>query len=443
MKKLIIIETSDVGAKHTAEACKKLGYHPVFICTLDNYQADTYNQIIQYEYYNCPDTTQLEPIIKTIKSHQIQSIGAVISILDSRLDISYQVAKHLKVPGVDKAVTILCDKAKVANLIPSYSPPTITFTIQDIPYNDLKNLLAMQSKLIIKPTRSAGALGMFTVESLNELNNLLSYIEKVNIKKLIAGEWIAQVLLPGRLFSLEGYAVNGKSTFIGFSVRQKLGNTESINHFPANDFLTEKAKQRAFEAVNELVKQSTFKNGYFHTEFIINQEDVYLIDANFGRIGGGGIAQQIAMSYQKEPDEIFSHVIDITLFGGTITESNPYKNKLVKTLSINYGLQEEAFLEKLLLPKNFQGMHTQLLNTGTLIPKMGVNNWSWLSIAVGYPKELLDSLEKITIVIDKGNVKPFYLEGGMLNIEKVNDYLRVQCPETECDANRTMSICGM
>lgn len=134
MKKIIIIETSDAGAKYTAEAVKKLGYEPIFIFTKSNYQGDTYQQIIKYTHYECGDTTQLEPLIKVIDTYNIQDITAVITMLDSRLKISCELADYLKVSGLDKSITTLSDKAKVAALISEYSPPTVTFSKQDSIY---------------------------------------------------------------------------------------------------------------------------------------------------------------------------------------------------------------------------------------------------------------------------------------------------------------------
>ncbi|HVV67708.1 MAG TPA: ATP-grasp domain-containing protein [Patescibacteria group bacterium] len=423
MKKIIIIETSDVGAAHTAEASKKLGYEPVFIFTPSNYQADTYNQLIKYPHYECSDTTQLEPLIKTIDANNIQNIAAVITMLDSRLNISYQLADFLKVSGIDKAIITLSDKAKVAELISEYSPLTVIFNKHDIPYRCLEKLFSKNEKLIIKPTQGAGALGMFMLNSIEELKQLSNLIEKTNLQTLIHGHWIAQPLLPGRLISLEGYAIGGKANFIGFTARQKVGNTESINHFPANNFLTDKAIKTAYAAINTLVQRSAYKNGYFHAEFIVNQDDCHLIDANFGRVGGGGIAQQLAMSYQKNPTDLFCHLINTSIFGEIHNHSDLYAIEPIKTLSINYGLQETSVLTNLILPNHFHGLHTQILNNGAIVPKMGINNWSWLSIAVGYPRELLNSLNEIQIVTDRGNFKPFYLEGGMAHIERIDEYL--------------------
>ncbi len=415
--KIIIIETSDVGAAYTAEAVKRLGYQPIFICTMSNYQSDTYNQIIKYTYYDCNDTTQIEPIVKVIESNDIEDIVGVITMLDSRLSVSFDLARYFNVPGVDPAVKTLCDKGKVARLIPEYSPKTISFRIGDVPFNDLENVLANCTRLVFKPTCSAGALGMFTITTSDQLKNIIDIIKNTSIDKLINGEWIAQPFLPGRLFSLEGYALNGKARFIGFSARQKIDNTESVNHFPANDFLNEKVIANTYQAINDLISRSNFQNGYFHTEFMIDFDRYYLIDANFGRIGGGAVAQQAALSYDKNPIDIYNHILEITLFKRTSLDI--YQNIPLRTLSVNYGVPENAILSKVNLPNNLRVLHTQILNSGTLVPKMGLNNWSWLGILVGYPKELLKFLESVKIVTDKGEFEPCFLKNGIAELDKL------------------------
>lgn len=419
--KIIIIETSDVGAAYTAEAIIKLNYEPIFICTMNNYQSDTYDQIIKYPYYDCNDTTQINNIIKIIDDNKIEKIEGVITMLDSRLSISIELAEFLDVPGIDPAIKTLFDKGKVIKLIPEHSPKTIQFNIDNIPFNELSNVLSNCTKLIFKPTCSAGAFGMFIIDSNEKLKDIQNIIKRFGIEKLLKGEWVAQPFLPGRLVSIEGYVFNGKANFVGFSARQKLDNTESVNYFPANDFIGEKSVYRVYQIINELIIRSKYKNGYFHSEFIINNDDCNLIDANFGRIGGGGVAQQIAVSYQKNPIDIYTHLIELTLFN-RVSNNNIYQNVPVRSLSVHYGLQEDATLSSLSLPINTGVLHTQLLGNGTLVPKMGINNWSWLGIAVGYPNELVMFLNSLVVTTNNGVKKPYYLKGGVGELEKISGH---------------------
>lgn len=424
-KLILIIETSDVGCKHTAEAVKSLGFIPIFICTMNNYQGDTLRQLQEYLHINCDDTTNYRYIMKLLKNKDLnletvgkinlqEDVKGVISFLDSRVSVACELAKELGVPGIDESMLKMCDKGEVSKFIPEYSPPDcIIFNKDDICIEELKKLIRTYKEVIIKPTRSAGALGMFKLSSEEELNDIEAQMNSAG-ETLYRGKWIAQPIINGELVSLEGYSRNSDVKFIGFTGRCKIDKTESVCKFPYDNKVDESIKDRARKTIRELIRRSEFKNGYFHAEFIITNNSCFLIDANFGRIAGAGVAQQIAISLNKTPEDIFRHVICTTLDLSNSCDKDIDYEVCDKqdTLSINYGIRQDATLEHVDIPSNPTIMHTLLFDKGKKVPAMGKDNWSWVGIAVGKREELLEEIKNIHIITDNGKETAFYVSGS-------------------------------
>ena len=425
MRSIIIIETSDVGAAYTAKAVQALGCLPIFICSLRNYQADTLEQITNYIWLES-DTTSAKTIFATIQQHRnatnilgksLRNVAGVISFLESRLSVAIQLAAVLGVSGIDPAVLVLADKGKVANLIPEYSPEFILFKRDVLPLAQLQNWLQKAQEIIIKPTYSTGALGLFKLDategSLTEdllHNKMIIYSQ--DQWSILSGEWLAEPLIPGDLVSLEGYVCAGQVHFLGFSSRHKIKNTESLCEFPWDEQLDFSLCEQAKEAVQALIGRSHFNYGYFHVEFIFTQDRCALIDANMGRIGGGGIAQQIALAHHLSPEQVYAHVIATTLFRGQGIMENLYRERASTSVAaICYGIDQDAILDSVSLPLNHTFLHTLILGPGAAVPAMGKNNWSWVGIAVGSSATLPLEVQKISMLTDQGAKKPYFKQG--------------------------------
>jgi predicted ATP-grasp superfamily ATP-dependent carboligase len=212
-------------------------------------------------------------IINLINNQPIKDIIGVFSCLDSRIKTAAELAAKLNTLGNDKACINLCSKSQVQKFIPEYSPPTVVFRRNEIPINLIKEFIRKYQKLIFKPTSSAGAMGVFTISEETICDQLNS---RINSQFVQADEWITQPFIDGILFSLEGFVVNQRLSSIGFSKRFKYGDTESINIFPF--CLNKTVEEMAISIVRELIERADYKYGYFHSEFILHENNPYLID---------------------------------------------------------------------------------------------------------------------------------------------------------------------
>jgi hypothetical protein len=405
--RLVFLETSDIAARYTAEAARGLGFEPLFLCHLKNYQADTLKQIKAYDHVDI-STEDPKNILNFLKTTN-HVIGGVVSLLDSYLHISSEVATALGCPGLDPAVIRLKDKAEVVDLVSEFSPRTLRFSRTAPKRDELAALLdeACKNEILLKPRFTAGALGLLSLKNHEELAAALSKINDIELPShLMPDSWIAQEKIHGSLVSCEGYVENGIVNIIGFTGSLKVKNTQSKLIFPSDLAISANAKKTAQVAIEALVDRSGYRNGYFHTEFIVGHESAHLIDANFGRIGGGSVGELIALAADRDPIDIFTHFLALTLFGRTPFE---LKNSNLKTSarSYLYGIEKESTLIKLEVPQG-DGIfyHTRLLDDGAQVPAMGENNWAWVGILTAPSDKLDEAFEKIRIQTEAGWTKP-------------------------------------
>lgn len=408
-KKIIVLETSDVGARYTGLAIRQLGFEPLFLLSsLNQYQADTRRQLMEFEVLECGNTNDSTVINQALADLPFEAIEAVVTLLDSRIAVAQQAATKLGVRGLDPALARISEKAGVAALIPEYSPRSITMMAGD----DLSSALSALSdvhQLIVKPSRGAGSLGYaeFSLPQ-NHVDLIQQHITE-QAAALGVYTFLIQEKLNGKLVSLEGYVTEGICHFLGFSMRKKIRQTESANLFPGDRHLSQTARDTAKAAVTTLVARSGFRQGYFHSEFLVDEHSIRLIDANVGRIAGAAISEQMAIALGIDPVTLFAHVIGI----GCLDVTQPLPTQTPQeTISIFYGVARKEKLEGIVLPKAWNLRHTQLLDEQTEIPAMGVDNWSWLGLASGTSQQVLEQIDLIQVRTRQGTTSPHYLEVG-------------------------------
>lgn len=408
MKTIIILETSDIGAAHTAESVHAIGFRPLFLCDLKNYQADTRKQILRYPHIDVAtgDAGELLAGLESLPPHDI--VG-VVTFLDSRLAVAVELAERLGCPGLDRAVLDTRSKAWVARIVPEHSPATLAFQRSCMDPAVLERFLSScPHGAIMKPQKAAGALGMVRVERSQDLAHALDQVRQTELPELLGpDDWVIQELATGELASLEGYVCEGRVRFFGLAGRRKVGATESMVLFPYQASVSPLAFARAKQAVETLIARSGFRRGYFHCELMIDADEALLIDANIGRLGGGSLGEQLAVAMGLEPTEIYRHAVEVTLFGRDCFESRDL-GAMSSTLGVLYGLERSERLDGVEISEPLRSFHTQLLDGGGMVPAMGVNNWSWVGILAGRTNDVRADLTKIRIRAGGLTYPPMY-----------------------------------
>ncbi len=216
---IFIVEASVIGPMYINKAVKELGYKPIFLVNLKNQEGDSLKQILNSEFIEC-ETTNVDSLINAIKKFQ-NSIAGIITFLDSRLKLVSEVAEYFSIPGIDSKVPLLYDKAKVSELIPEYSPKSVRFFCNDIPYKKIEKLFDnAASGIVVKPCLLAGGKGFREIKKREEIKSIKE-VDNTLPKYLDPEYMIAQEYIDGELISYEGYINSEEIVFLGITGRKK------------------------------------------------------------------------------------------------------------------------------------------------------------------------------------------------------------------------------
>jgi len=406
-KKLFIVESSVIGPQYLSKAAAELDLESIFLTKLTNQEGDALKGLVNSNFIVC-DTEDPKQLIDVISRFKKTEIAGVVTFLDSRLDLIAKICARLKVPGIDPAVLRLKDKGAVARLIPEYSPRTIEFHCDKIPFRKIDSLLKDNANgLIVKPRFLAGGKGFRWVRNRQDLNGLSQEIHKLP-KGLKPHLMIAQTKAPGELVSFEGFVIEGNTTVIGVTGRRKIGSTESAFLFPYDEYLPKKSLDFCHEAINALVLRAHFRTGFFHTEFMVHQDGNVLIDCNFGRPGGANIAEILSSAFDLDPVTFYKNVLSIQLYGKPSIPALSWKKPPRRSLGIAYGVAASTRVLGIQGPKIFQSTHTMAVNRGANVPAMGASNWAWVGLLAGRPSQVLSDLYQLKILTERGSESPCY-----------------------------------
>jgi len=414
MKSVLLLGSSSVGAKYTKKALENLGYLPIFLLKIDEYQGTPRQAIEACEHYEV-DVSAIEDIESAINQYQLAEKSiAITSLLDELLPNVCAIAKKYRLIGPDFALSRLAYKDYVVKLIPEFSPPSFFLASQSIDEKKLQAFLNLESKtnkFLLKPDLSAGGVGTTVFSEKPSVEMIKHHITNTPFKKAVK-TWLLQANTPGDLLSLEGFVSAGKAVFLGFSKRSRFLLTESTNLFPTDSELSNTVKNQCQLAVNSLISRASFQYGYFHCEFILSnvREDVYLIDGNLGRIAGGPGLEQIALSYGQEPSDVLAHVFDLGLFKASKAKASYWHQKPSKnqTLGILYALEEPSYISSVTEPQNLTAFHTILIDKNTFVPAVGESDSAWIGLLAGFKEKIKKEINQLSIQTDNGPKPPFY-----------------------------------
>lgn len=401
-KKIIIVGTSWALAKYAERSISDLGYSVVFLVDIDRYCPEIADVIRQSEWYSV-NINSYEKIEQFLEENRlaIGPIAAMTSFSDSKLLTALRLANKLGVAGPDPALALLADKGSVSRLIPEFSPQSLTFHIEEMPLPQIHAAISQHGAVVIKPTKGSGALGAITVRETLSNSAIRELLEKSLGANPKGTEWIVQLRIDGILYSLEGYCEEGQPYYLGLTRRSRVELTEMASHFPSDaDPLIQMHSEMLYGGIESLIKRSKYQNGYFHCEFLVNLSGAYLIDANFGRIGGGALLEQLAYSFETTPESILSHLIDVSLLGGDFPSPYLSRPHPRPSLSISYGIQCGGRLESVVLPPSMKSYHTTIAKTGTYIPPIGTNDYSWIGLLAGDPESVIKEVQDIRLDVE-------------------------------------------
>lgn len=213
----------------------------------------------------------------------------VCAVITDQTDIPVRtaayVAEQLNLPGIGyKTAILFTDKYKMRERCKEIGVKTIDYRLC-YNLNDVKDFLnTINTDIILKPINNQGSKGVYKVSNSLELES--KYIEAVKYSR--GNAILAERYIKGEEVVIEAITTNGRTTNLicgdtfyfniedAFSAKQR--------SFPSLKDAT--TIQKALDLNHAIIQGFGLQNGITHGEYIINGEDIYLIEI---AARGGGV----------------------------------------------------------------------------------------------------------------------------------------------------------
>lgn len=401
-ERLVLLETSDLGAPYLAEATRRMGLEPLFLCELAAYQADTRRALEAAPHVDTP--TDDVPLLAALLRARGEALYGVATLADHRLITAVELAQALGVRGLDPAVRALKDKTHVAALVPEHSPPSRAVHRDTAQAPELEALLGQAGALVLKPARGAGGVGLCLVRA-GEVERGLRHLREATLPASFGdGAWLAQAAIDGPVVSAEGYVLGGDVRVLGFTDRRKVGVTESGSRFPIDDSLDGALRGEVRLALERLFARAGLARGWFHVELVLSRGRAWLIDANVGRIGGGPIGDLVSVAFGLEPATVYRHVLEVGLTGEPTVD--PFAGRRPSgAFAAVYGMARGGRMGGVRTGP-LASHHVLLVDPGCVVPAMGADDRAWVGMLTGRDGVVQREMEDLLIEGDQGPEAP-------------------------------------
>jgi hypothetical protein len=406
-RRMIVVGIGSVGAKYLPLAVRSVGLEPLVIADPDRYVGQSREALLECTCLSA-DITVAESVAMALRSRDDLLDGStlVTSPFDEVFPVIDLISADLGLIAPDPVLARLADKAFVASLIPEYSPVTVRVDPAELPECPQSRFSGQQ--VVLKPSLCTGGLGvrLFQRNALTQ-EAIAEAITMSGVPRAGIQPWLLQQFVDGDLVSLEGYFQQGELQIIGFSRRVRFGLTEVINTFPADDALSAKAQAKAKTAVGVLARRSGFVNGYLHCEFLVSDGEVFLIDANMGRLSGGAIVEQIALANGLRAEDILAHALLLPFYPQSPAPAYKPAASLPTAIAYHYGLRDGGVVRSVSVPSDSECLHTRYVPDGQRVPPVGTSDYAWIGMIAGFRADCDSVIDRIAIWTDDGK-QPAY-----------------------------------
>lgn len=278
MKKLMIIGAADFQVPIIEYAVKK--YKVVIVAP--DIPAELAEKA--YSVYKL-DVRQEKRILEIARSEKID--GIITDQTDIPVRTVAYVAEKMNLQGIGYSVSqLFTDKAKMVERLEQVGIKTIP-SVRVFSSEEAINALeldCMEGEVIVKPTDSQGSRGIFACTNKRDVEK--AYNKAVSFSS--DGSVIIQKRMKGREFFVEGIVLDyevenliiGDTTYFEddtlFSAKQRCVPTN------ANPEL----RDRVLNLNKSIIKGLGLRQGITHSEFIMDRDDIYLIET---AARGGGV----------------------------------------------------------------------------------------------------------------------------------------------------------
>ncbi|RDH43942.1 ATP-grasp domain-containing protein [Zooshikella ganghwensis] len=273
MENILFIETRGMNPTGVLKEAISCGYHPIVATAQSNiWRKHLAEQAIECTLIQVDELTA-EAILSALATQPI----AVITLSDQYLEIGAKVAQYLSLPHTSVDVVANCrDKYTTRKLVSQTSVKQPLF-IKLSDFNDLNTVNlkhAIGFPLIFKPLFGHSSLGVQTFYSQQEVDEFFSQPSfTFDFPYIVEG-----LIENAELFSVEGFIDPLGVHFLGCSSRILGGEGNCVELggiFPYPEYA-----KALYTASKKVIGAIGMTFGAFHIEYLVKNEDVYLVEVN-------------------------------------------------------------------------------------------------------------------------------------------------------------------
>jgi len=183
-------------------------------------------------------------------------------------------AERLTYPGFDayEVALTLYNKRIFRIFTQQYQLPTPKFL--QINANEINKSLALNFPLLVKPVDSFSGRGVTKVNSINELTEAIA----LALKSSHSEEFVVEEFVEGELHSHSAFIQDGKIITEFFADEFCTVYPYQVNCSNHPSLLKKAVKQAVALAIQKLVNLLKLSDGLLHTQFIVNQNQFWIIE---------------------------------------------------------------------------------------------------------------------------------------------------------------------
>lgn len=219
------------------------------------------------------------------KAKELKIDGIITDQTDIAVRTVAFVSEKMGLPGIGyETAKLFTDKYLMRERCKEIGVPTLRYILTNELEDALRFYNSIGSDLILKPVDSQGSRGVSLINSKQKL--VEKFKEAIGYSR--SGKVLLEQFVSGREFVVEGIALNYKfeNAVIGdtyyFDIPDVFSATQRV--FPTN--ADEALKQKVLSINKCIVEGFGLKQGITHSEFIMNGDDVILIET---AARGGGV----------------------------------------------------------------------------------------------------------------------------------------------------------
>jgi biotin carboxylase len=248
-------------------------------------------QLILVDYQHVPTAVAMATAL-----HQLRPISRIVTQTEAAQLVAGHLTDVLGIPGTtERTARLLHDKSAMRAVLNENDIGPVPFAVNPT-REQLREFVASHGPAIVKPTMGSGSLGVRRIASLEEVDEVGTWIEEFGL-----GDFMVEKCLVGPEYSVESFSVGGRHTVIAVTAKEVDGGSVELGHvLPAPIGAVELA--RISDITVRMLDAVGLLDGPSHTELILTADGPFVVESHTRR-GGDRINELVRLVYGVDMEE--------------------------------------------------------------------------------------------------------------------------------------------